>query len=175
MSLRSPMPRGSFHTPLLRPSRIHCQAEEAGKAEGEDKAEESAAAPAEAEEAAAEEELPADPFAGLDLDSKEFLQRKVEVLEKELADAQARVEELEGDMATVKTLVDRNILKTGTHSYRCPPPTPNKLPPTISPQSTANEAQARQLFHACTLACCSYMHASMLANEAQARQLFVLC
>ena len=60
-----------------------------------------------------EEQEPEDPFAGLDLDSKEFLQRKVEVLEKELAEVNARVVELEGDAACTDILVQKNILKTG--------------------------------------------------------------
>merc|ERR1719409_2013916 len=95
VDLRQTPSPGVLISPLLRPSRLHCRA-------------------AEGEAAGAEEEAEVDPFAGLELDSKEFLQRKVEVLEKELADANARVGELEGDMATVKVLVDRNILKIGT-------------------------------------------------------------
>merc|ERR1719352_884307 len=111
VDLRQTPSPGVLISPLLRPSRLHCRAAEGEAAGGE----EAAAKPAEeAAETTAEEEAEVDPFAGLELDSKEFLQRKVEVLEKELADANARVGELEGDMATVKVLVDRNILKIGT-------------------------------------------------------------
>jgi len=52
-----------------------------------------------------------DPFAGLALDSKEFLQRKVEVLEKELADTAARIAEMEGDAASMQLLVAKGVLK----------------------------------------------------------------
>merc|ERR1719352_1690827 len=111
VDLRQTPSPGVLISPLLRPSRLHCRAAEGEAAGGE----EAAAKPAEeAAETTAEEEAEVDPIAGLELDSKEFLQRKVEVLEKELADANARVGELEGDMATVKVLVDRNILKIGT-------------------------------------------------------------
>merc|ERR1719199_2048873 len=111
VDLRQTPSPGVLISPLLRPSRLHCRAAEGEAAGGE----EAAAKPAEeAAETTAEEEAEVDPFAGLELDSKEFLQRKVEVLEKELADANSRVGELEGDMATVKVLVDRNILKIGT-------------------------------------------------------------
>lgn len=122
VDLRQTPSPGVLISPLLRPSRLHCRAAEGEAAGGEEAAakpaEEAAETTAEEEaaagEEAAEEEAEVDPFAGLELDSKEFLQRKVEVLEKELADANARVGELEGDMATVKVLVDRNILKIGT-------------------------------------------------------------
>ena len=36
-----------------------------------------------------------DPFAGLDLNSPEFMVRKIEILESELAEANTRVEALE--------------------------------------------------------------------------------
>uniref|UniRef100_A0A7S0WJE9 GrpE protein homolog n=1 Tax=Hemiselmis tepida TaxID=464990 RepID=A0A7S0WJE9_9CRYP len=94
--LRSPHQTQGF--PVLR------MAEE-GK---ESKEEEEAAPEAAAEEAAAEEEAPEeDPFAGLALDSPEFLKRKIEILEKELSDAQA-------DTASLDDLVKRNILKTSS-------------------------------------------------------------
>lgn len=95
---------------MPRRCRPACLAKEEDKADGEAQAEEAAAAEEAGavgegpvtEEAGAEEEAEVDPFAGLDLDSKEFLQRKVEILEKELADAGARVAELEADAATVQ-------------------------------------------------------------------------
>jgi len=69
-----------------------------------DKPEDAAAAADEAAEADAPAE---DPFEGLELDSAEFLKRKVEILEKELADAKA-------DSATLDDLVARNVLKTAS-------------------------------------------------------------
>lgn len=92
---------------MKRSARLLCKEE--GKAEGEE-----AQAP---EEAAAAAEVvgpeePQDPFAGLDLDSKEFLQRKVDVLEKELQEANARVAELEGDAAAAEPLVAKGIMKS---------------------------------------------------------------
>jgi len=76
----------------------------ADKADKEE-AEEAAAEPAEEEPAAEEAEEPVeDPFAGLALDSPEFLKRKIEILEKELAEAQAGT-------STLDDLVARNILK----------------------------------------------------------------
>ena len=100
---------------MKRSARLLCKEE--GKAEGEE-----AQAP---EEAAAAAEVvgpeePQDPFAGLDLDSKEFLQRKVDVLEKELQEANARVAELEGDAAAAEPLVAKGIMKS---TKVCPPPT----------------------------------------------------
>merc|ERR1719504_71216 len=89
VDLRQTPSPGVLISPLLRPSRLHCRAAE-GEAAGTTAEEDAAAG-----EEAAEEEAEVDPFAGLELDSKEFLQRKVEVLEKELADANARVGELE--------------------------------------------------------------------------------
>ena len=88
---KTPSP-GVLISPLLRPSRLHCRAaegeaaggEEAGAKPAEEAAETTAEEEAAAGEEAAEEEAEVDPFAGLELDSKEFLQRKVEVLEKEL-------------------------------------------------------------------------------------------
>jgi hypothetical protein len=100
---------------VKRSARLLCKEE--GKAKGEE-----AQAP---EEAAAAAEVvgpeePQDPFAGLDLDSKEFLQRKVDVLEKELQEANARVAELEGDAAAAEPLVAKGIMKS---TKVCPPPT----------------------------------------------------
>lgn len=48
---------------------------------------------------------------GMDLNSPEFLARKVEILEKELADAQQRVAELEADAQPLNDLVAKNLLK----------------------------------------------------------------
>lgn len=99
---------------------LACLAKEEDKADGDAQTEEAAAAEeagavgegSGAEEAAAEDEADVDPFAGLDLDSKEFLQRKVEILEKELADAGARVAELEADAATVQVGFSFLVLRT---------------------------------------------------------------
>ncbi len=99
---------------MKRSARLLCKEE--GKAEGEGP--QAAEEAAEAAEVVGPEE-PEDPFAGLDLDSKEFLQRKVDVLEKELQEANARVAELEGDAAAAEPLVAKGIMKS---TKVCPPP-----------------------------------------------------
>jgi len=122
LCLREPMlaPSASRLAPQQRCSHIMRRAGKEGKAEepGEGEvAEEAEAVAAEAElmeeeevvEEAVEEVV--DPFAGLALDSKEFLQRKVEVLEKELADTAARIAEMEGDAASMQLLVAKGVLK----------------------------------------------------------------
>merc|ERR1719305_2090154 len=65
VDLRQTPSPGVLISPLLRPSRLHCRAAEGEAAGGEEAA---------AGEEAAEEEAEVDPFAGLELDSKEFLQ-----------------------------------------------------------------------------------------------------
>lgn len=107
LGLRRP---AAWCAPVPHRTRLLCK-EEGKPEEGE------AAEAAPAEEAAAEAEVvepeePVDPFAGLDLDSKEFLQRKVEVLEKELEEATARVAELEGDAAAADPLIARGIVSS---------------------------------------------------------------
>ena len=92
--------------PELRSTRVYVRAGE-GKEEGDE-----GAATSEVVEEGVDLGSLEDPFAGLDLDSKEFLQRKVEILEKELAQVTARVSELETDAAAVQPLVDRGVVKS---------------------------------------------------------------
>jgi len=134
LGLRRP---AAWCAPVPHRTRLLCK-EEGKPEEGE------AAEAAPAEEAAAEAEVvepeePVDPFAGLDLDSKEFLQRKVEVLEKELEEATARVAELEGDAAAADPLIARGIVSStkvcSRHSLSMLGPMPRPRPASLRPRA----------------------------------------
>ena len=69
-----------------------------------------------------------DPFAGLDLNSPEFMTRKIEILENELAAANARVTELEADIAPVAELQARGVLSKDSVQARRRPRAAHRRP-----------------------------------------------